>query len=141
MKSALTSQIRFSSPENHRPRRRRFVQTRLQNFGLSMIVMGASFLLYYLGLFGGVEGPLEPAKIGDTLASLGVSNYHVLGTCLGFMLISLTWNHVYNTYRSILSRNDTGNRPATVRKGPVSHFLWIMWLMFSAMVGYLAWLS
>lgn len=140
MKSAPTSQIRFSSPENHRPRRR-FVQTRLQHFGLSMIVMGISFLLYYLGLFGGVEGPLEPAKIGDALASLGVSNYHVLGTCLLFMIISLTWNHAYNAYQSLLRRNDTGSRPGPVRKGTVSHFLWVMWLTFSAMVGYLAWLS
>jgi hypothetical protein len=140
MKSAQTSQIRFSTPGNLRPRRR-FIQTRLQNFGLSMIVMGASFLLYYLGLFGGVEGPLEPAKIGDTLASLGVSNYHVLGICLLFMVISLTWNHAYNACRSILYRNDTGSRPETVRKGPVSHFLWMMWLVFSAIVGYLAWIS
>lgn len=140
MKSAHTSQIRFSSPGTPRPRRR-FVQTRLQNFGLSMIVMGASFLLYYLGLFGGVEGPLEPARIGDTLASLGVSNHHVLGICLLFMIISLTWNHVYNAFQSIRLRHDTGRQPETIRKGPVSHFLWMMWLVFSAMVGYLAWLS
>jgi hypothetical protein len=106
-----------------------------------MIVMGASFLLYYLGLFGGVEGPLEPAKIGDTLASLGVSNYHVLGIFLLFMLISLTWNHIYNACQPFFRHNDTGSRPPSVRKGPVSHFLWVMWLVFSAMVGYLAWLS
>lgn len=140
MKSAPTSQIRLSSP-GPRPRRRGFVQTRLQNFGLSMIVMGASFLLYYLGLFGGVEGPLEPARIGDNLASLGISNYHVLGACLLFMIISLTWNHVYNACQRILWRNDTGSRFPRVRKGPVSHFLWMMWLVFSAMVGYLAWMS
>ncbi len=140
MKSAHTSQIRFSSPEIHQPRRG-FAQTRLQNFGLSMIVMVVSFLLYYLGLFGGVEGPLKPARIGETLASLGVSNYHVLGTCLVFMLISLTWNHVYNACHPFLRRNDTGGPIPTVRKGPVSHFLWIMWLVFSAMVAYQAWLS
>lgn len=140
MKSAHTSPIRFSPLENRRPRRG-FVQNRLQNFGLSMIVMGASFLLYYMGLFGGVEGPLEPARIGDTLASMGVSNYHVLGICLLFMVISLTWNHVYNAFQSIRLRNETGRQPETIKKGPISHFLWMMWLVFSAMVGYLAWLS
>ncbi len=140
MKSVHTSQIRFSSPGPPRPRRG-FVQTRLQNFGLSMIVMGISFLLYYMGLFGGVEGPLEPAKIGDTLGSLGVSNYHILGICLLFMVISLTWNNVYNTFQGIRHRNDTSRQPGTISKGPVSHFLWVMWLVFSAMVGYLAWLS
>lgn len=140
MKSAHTSQIRFSSPGTPRPRCG-FVQTRLQNFGLSMIVMGISFLLYYMGLFGGVEGPLEPAKIGDTLASLGVSNYHILGICLLLMIISLTWNHVYNAFQGIRLRNETDRQPETIRKGPVSHFLWMMWLVFSAMVWYLAWQS
>ena len=140
MKSAHTSPIHFSPSENRRPRRR-FVQTRLQSFGLSMIVMGASFLLYYMGLFGGVEGPLEPAKIGDTLAHMGVSSLHGLGICLLFMIISLTWNHVYNAFKSIRHRNETGRHIGTIRKGPISHFLWMMWLVFSAMIGYLAYLS
>jgi hypothetical protein len=140
MKSAHTRPIQFSSPGPSRPRRG-FVQTRLQHFGLSMIVMGASFLLYYMGLFGGVEGPLEPARIGEKLASLGVSNYHVLGICLLFTVICLTWNHVYNAFQSMRLQNDPGRLPKTIRKGPISHFLWMMWLVFSAMVAYLAWLS
>ena len=140
MKSVHTGQIHFSPSETRRPGRG-FVQTRLQHFGLSMIVMGISFLLYYLGLFGGVEGPLEPAGIGDTLAFLGVSNHHVLGICLLFMVISLTWNHVYNAFKKALHRPETGRQPGTIKKGPISHFLWVMWLVFSAMVGYLAWLS
>ncbi|RJQ84154.1 MAG: hypothetical protein C4519_05555 [Desulfobacteraceae bacterium] len=76
--------------------RRGFIQTRLQNFGLTMIVMGASFILYYLGLFGGVEGPMTPAYIGERLAAAGFTNRHLLILLLSCMLIAIVWNWLYN---------------------------------------------
>ena len=76
--------------------RRGFVQNRMQNFGWTMIVMGASFALYYLGLFGGVEGPLRPERIGDQLAAIGFNNRHLLLGLLGLMAIAIVWNWIYN---------------------------------------------
>lgn len=76
--------------------RKGFVQNRMQNFGWTMIVMGASFGLYYLGLFGGVEGPLRPDRLGDRLAATGFSNQHLLMVLLGLMGIAIVWNWIYN---------------------------------------------
>ena len=73
-----------------------FLQKRMHSMGISMIVMGASFFLYYLGFFGTVEGPLTPATIGDTLAGMGVTKAHMIMFFLSFFIISLTWNHLYN---------------------------------------------
>ncbi len=76
--------------------RKGFIQSRMQNFGLTMIVMGASFGLYYLGLFGTVDGPLRPARIGDQLAAAGFTNRHLLLIMLGCMGIAIVWNWIYN---------------------------------------------
>ena len=73
-----------------------YAQSRLRNFGATMAVMGASFALYYMGLFGGVSGPLQPAFLGDWLAGLGFRSHHVLGLFLALTLISMVWNWVYN---------------------------------------------
>jgi hypothetical protein len=105
--------------------RRGFIQTRMQNFGLTMIVMGASFGLYYLGLFGTVEGPLHPAHIGDRLAASGFTDRHLLILLLSLTGIAIVWNWVYNSFCRLLGRrltcagqaeNADGCCPAAVRR-------------------------
>ena len=75
---------------------RNYGRERLFNFGVTMIVMSICFPLYYLGLFGNVEGPLQPARLGERLASMGVSKTHMLALFLSFLIISVTWNWIYN---------------------------------------------
>jgi hypothetical protein len=148
-----------------------FVQSRLHNFGLTMIVMGASFGLYYLGLFGAVDGPLRPDRIGDRLAAVGFSNRHLLMGLIALMGIAIVWNWLYNAICRLLGRRLTcacrtegadGFCAAPVRrvrrghyvcaaghtrpnarfhalkKGTVAHFFWMMFLVFSGIVFYLA---
>ncbi|MBC2744804.1 MAG: hypothetical protein HGJ93_17680, partial [Desulfosarcina sp.] len=55
-----------------------------------------SFLLYYLGLFGNVPGPLAPGKIGNTLAGMGVTQVHAMAFFLLLFIIAASWNWVYN---------------------------------------------
>ena len=106
MKTANVNHSCFA-PEAGQARRRGFVQSRLQNFGLTMIVMGISFGLYYLGLFGGVSGPLQPERIGERLASAGFTNRHLLMILLSFLFIAITWNWLYNIFNRVLGRNRT----------------------------------
>jgi hypothetical protein len=73
-----------------------FVRNRLQYFGLTMVVMGASFILYYLGLFGTVEGPLTPANMGATLSEMGVTQRHVIVVLLSLLVAAVIWNWVFN---------------------------------------------
>jgi hypothetical protein len=75
---------------------RGLVRSRLHNFGLTMVVMGASFILYYLGLFGTVDGPLTPANMGNALSGLGVTQRHVIMVLLSILIIALSWNWVFN---------------------------------------------
>ena len=67
-----------------------------------MIVMGASFGLYYLGLFGTVDGPLAPARMGTTLAEMGVNQRHVIVMLLSVLIAAVSWNWVYN-FASLIS--------------------------------------
>lgn len=76
--------------------RHSYGQQRLWHFGLTMIVMGISFFLYYLGLFGRVDGPLNPSQLGEHLAALGVSKAHIMIIVVFLTLLSLTWNWIYN---------------------------------------------
>jgi hypothetical protein len=76
--------------------RRGFVRSRLHNFGLTLVIMGASFILYYLGLFGTVEGPLTPGNLGTALAGLGVTRQHVIMVLLSVLIGALSWNWVFN---------------------------------------------
>lgn len=76
--------------------RRGLVSNRLHNFGLTMVVMGASFILYYLGLFGTVDGPLTPGNMGAALSGLGVTQRHVIMVLLSILIFALCWNWVYN---------------------------------------------
>lgn len=76
--------------------RRGLVRNRLHNFGLTMVVMGASFIFYYLGLFGTVDGPLTPANIGDALSTMGVTQRHVIIMLLSILVGALSWNWIFN---------------------------------------------
>ena len=99
--------------------------------GWSMVVMGGSFFLYYLGLFGNVQGPLTPGNIGEFLAGMGVAKIHVLVFFLSFFIIALTWNHIFNLVTYI-----TGSGFHPVKKGVVSHTIWVVALVFCAIILY-----
>ena len=73
-----------------------FVHKRLVRMSLSTVVMILCFPLYYLGLFGSVEGPLNPARIGDFLAGMGVTKTHSLIFFPSFLIIAVSWNWIYN---------------------------------------------
>ena len=76
--------------------RRTYGQQRLAHFGVTMIVMGASFFLYYMGFFGAVDGPLNPALLGEHLSASGVSKMHLSILASVLALLSLSWNWVFN---------------------------------------------
>lgn len=73
-----------------------FAAMRLRNFGVSIIVMVVCFTLHYMGLFGGVEGPLEGKRLGETLVTIGFTKYHLLGCFLALLVVSVTWNWIFN---------------------------------------------
>lgn len=75
---------------------RTFVQQRLIRFCLSMLMMVICFPLYYMGLFGTVEGPLNPSRLGDVLAGMGVTQTHILMFFIFILAIAVTWNWIYN---------------------------------------------
>jgi hypothetical protein len=75
---------------------RSFIQQRMIRMCMSMLVMILCFPLYYLGLFGTVDGPLHPARLGDTLAGMGMTQTHSTTLFLGLLILALTWNLIYN---------------------------------------------
>ncbi len=154
---------------------RSFIQQRLIRFCSSMLVMLVCFPLYYLGLFGSVEGPLNPSRIGEKLAGMGVTQTHSMLLFLSFLIIAVSWNWVYNLVSlaigsrlTCLRPNAAGNpcgapvkrekavHPQTgrntyqyvclhghrrrdaqfhpVKKGTVSHSIWIVSLVFCIIV-------
>ena len=142
MKTAFTEQPGQSSTRvplrNHG-----FFRNRLQNFGLTMVVMGISFALYYLGFFGGVPGPLSPERIGDVLSGMGISDRHLLILCLVLTVVALTWNWLYNIFIKSLQRKAVGVDHPTpqlqyrvIKKGTIGHFIWMMFLVFSIIILY-----
>lgn len=106
-----------------------YIRKRTHSLGWSMVVMGASFFLYYLGLFGTVQGPLAPETIGETLAGMGVEKIHMLTFFLSFFIMALTWNHIFNLVTYV-----TGSGFGSVKKGVVSHTVWIVALIFCAIL-------
>lgn len=88
-----------------------FVQKRLFRMFLSMLVMILCFPLYYLGLFGSVEGPLNPARIGASLAGMGVTKTHSLVFFLSFLIIAVSWNWIYNMVSLLTGSRLTCNKP------------------------------
>ncbi|MBP1742029.1 MAG: hypothetical protein H6Q48_4322 [Deltaproteobacteria bacterium] len=87
-----------------------FVHKRLVRMSLSTVVMILCFPLYYLGLFGSVEGPLNPARIGDSLAGMGVTKTHSLVFFLSFLIIAVSWNWIYNIVSLLLGSRLTCNK-------------------------------
>jgi len=108
--------------------RRPYGQQRLFHFGVTMIVMGASFFLYYLGFFGRVDGPLNPAQLGEQLAVSGVSKAHLIILAAVLVLLSLCWNWIFNLACLRLGRRltcscvdeDANTCGATVRRQAAS---------------------
>ena len=88
---------------------------RLHNFGVTMTVMGVSFLLYYLGFFGSVEGPLNPARIGNTLAGMGVTRTHIIMFFFLLFIGSVSWNWIFNLVSLCIGARLTCERKTTVQ--------------------------
>lgn len=172
-------QLSYASPLKRWWDSRNFIQRRLIRFCLSMLVMVLCFPLYYLGLFGTVEGPLNPANIGDTLAGMGVTQKHAMVLFLSFMMIAVSWNWIYNLVSMLMgsrlscSRTGPGGQPCTavvsrkrivdpksgrnvfqytctkghkrreahfhpVKKGTISHCLWLISFVFCLMVFFMS---
>jgi fumarate reductase subunit C len=91
---------------------RDFLQKRMLRMCLSILVMVLCFPLYYLGFFGTVEGPLNPAHMGDMLANMGVTRTHSMVLFLTFMIIAVSWNWIYNLVSLLI-----GSRLACSRTG------------------------
>ena len=85
-------------------------QQRLVHFGITMIVMGVCFFLYYAGFFGGVDGPLNPAQVGEHLSASGVSKTHLIIMAAVLVLLSLSWNWIFNLICLGLGRRLTCSR-------------------------------
>jgi hypothetical protein len=150
---------------------RNFIQQRLIRFCGSMLVMVICFPLYYLGLFGSVDGPLHPARLGERLAGMGVSRTHSMVFFLTFLIIAVSWNWIFNLVslamgsRLTCTRPNAGGSPCgepttqgktkdqkktvytcakghrradahfhPVRKGTVSHSIWVISLVFCIIV-------
>lgn len=75
---------------------RTFLQQRIIRSCLSMLVMVICIPLYYLGLFGSVDGPLHPSRIGEALAGMGVTQTHSVVFFLSFLIAAVSWNWIYN---------------------------------------------
>ena len=75
----------------------KYIRMRLNRLGITLLVMGASFVLYYLGFFGGIDGPLSAGRIGDLLAESGITQTHVLVSLLVMTALAGLWNIVLNT--------------------------------------------
>ena len=116
-----------SPADSGKPRgTQKLLRQRLNRFGLSIIVMGICFPLYYLGFFGTVEGPLNPANLGMILNNIGVSKCHMFVFFLFLTIIAATWNWLYNFINLLIGlrftcskTNDNGtpcNAPVTRKK-------------------------
>lgn len=75
---------------------RTFLQKRMIRFCMSMVVFMLCLPLYHLGLFGSVDGPLHPARMGESLAGMGITRTHAIVFFLSVLVIALSWNLVYN---------------------------------------------
>ena len=157
---------------------RSFLQKRVIRFCLSMLVMVLCFPLYYAGLFGTVDGPLHPSAIGARLAGLGVTKTHFLLMFLSILIISLSWNWIFNLVslaagsrltctkkrsgdfcgkpvkRTRVDDPKTGGKKVIyvcesgheqeeahfhpVKKGTISHCLWLLSLSFAAIVAFMS---
>jgi hypothetical protein len=106
-----TPKLYNSVPSGKEKSSQDFLRQRLTHFGLTMIVMGICLPLYYLGLFGTVDGPLNPSRLGTSLAGAGIEKIHILVFFISLLIIAVTWNWVFN-WISLL----TGSRLSCIRK-------------------------
>lgn len=86
-----------------------FIQKRLIRFCASLLVMVICFPLYYLGLFGSVEGPLNPAHLGEKLAGMGVTKTTMLVFFVSLVIISVSWNWIYTLCSLLIGSRLTCN--------------------------------
>ena len=93
-----------------------FIHQRSNRFLISLLVMLICFPLYYLGLFGSVEGPLQPAQIGQWLAGIGVSRSHILIIFATVMVLAVTWNWIFNLLSLVIGTRLTCGVPVTRKK-------------------------
>jgi hypothetical protein len=89
---------------------RTFLQKRMIRFSLSMLVLVICIPFYHLGLFGTVEGPLNPSNLGDSLATMGVTKTHSMLFFLSFLIIAGTWNLIFNLISYLMGARLTCNR-------------------------------
>lgn len=89
-------QYKHESPFRKWWNSRTFLQKRMLRFCMSMIVFILCLPLYHLGFFGSVDGPLHPARIGESLAGMGVTRTHSTVFFLSLLIIALSWNWVFN---------------------------------------------
>jgi len=75
---------------------RDFLQKRMIRFCMSMFAFFLCLPLYHLGLFGSVDGPLNPGNIGGSLAGMGVTKAHSMVLFLSLLIIAVSWNWVFN---------------------------------------------
>jgi len=122
----LQTMENFKTYENESPLRRwwnsrTFLQKRMIRFSLSMLVLVICIPFYQLGLFGSVDGPLNPGRIGESLAGMGVTKIHSMVFFLSFLIIAVTWNWIFNLIsylagaRLTCNKTDDEGRPCGAR--------------------------
>jgi hypothetical protein len=89
---------------------RTFLQKRMIRFCISMSVAIGCIPLHRLGLFGSVDGPLNPSRIGESLAGMGVTKTHSMVFFLSFLIISLCWNWIFNIVSHLMGSRLTCNK-------------------------------
>jgi hypothetical protein len=91
-------------------RTRTFLQKRMISFCMSMLSLLICCLLYYEGFFGTVDGPLNPARLGESFGSMGVTKAHSMGFFLSLLIITTSWNWVYNIASNLIGARLTCNK-------------------------------
>ncbi|MBN2125180.1 MAG: hypothetical protein JW821_12855 [Deltaproteobacteria bacterium] len=94
-----------------------FLHQRLRGLLASILVMAVCFPLYYLGLFGSVEGPLNPAQMGSGLADAGVSLVHLQWASVLVFVAAVSWNWLFNGVCLLLGRRFTCVQRTTGAEG------------------------
>ncbi len=120
----------------------RLIRQQVTRLLVTLVSLGGSIGLYYLGFFGTLEGPLNPEKISAALAGSNIGPGHLLAGLFLIFLVSISWNWVYNMFnrikvdRAATRHSQTAGKqkiaPVTfqpVRKGPWSHTIWAGSLM------------
>jgi hypothetical protein len=90
---------------------RTFIQKRMIRFCMSMIVFVLCLPLYHLGFFGSVDGPLHPARIGQSLAGMGVTKTHSAVFFLSLLIIAVSWNWIFNLVTYLMGARLTCTKP------------------------------